>query len=288
MVQKKFDIKNYENSSWFFNIRRIDTSYQDYDESQPHQHQFYQFLFFEEGSGIHTIDEVPFEVKPNSLHFISPNHVHHLELHSKTTGFVCMFKEELFFIHDESAKFIEEITLFSNWNRNPVMDILEADFNELKSILTSIQYEFDQKKIRKNEIILMQLKVFLMKSSRLAGDILDVKKNKKNLILNFLGLVEELYNKNTPVSSYAEKLKITTTYLNRLVNEVYGKSVSEFINERIALEAKRIIRLSEKSVKEISFELGFEDPSYFSRFFKKHVNLTPNQYRKMLGINKDF
>mgnify|MGYP001206112813 CR=1 FL=1 len=85
----------------------------------------------------------------------------------------------------------------------------------------------------------------------------------------FLGLVDEYYSENLTVGFYAEKLNITATYLSRLVNEVYNKSVSEFINERVVLEAKRIIRLSSKSIKEISFELGFNDPSYFSRFFKK-------------------
>ena len=75
--------------------------------------------------------------------------------------------------------------------------------------------------------------------------------------------------------------------MNRVVNEIYGKSVSDFINERVVLEAKRIIRLSPKSIKEISFELGFEDPSYFARFFRKHVGLTPVQYRKDLPANKE-
>ena len=282
-------MKNHENSGWFFNIRRIDMSYQDYDESSPHQHQFYQFLFFEEGSGIHTIDDVSFEVKPKSLHFISPNHVHDLQLDSQTKGFVCMFKEEFFFAHNESKKFLEEVTLFSNWNRNPVMEILGGDFIELRSILSSIKFEFDQKKIRKNEIILMQLKVFLMKSSRLSGSFLDAKNSKRReIVLDFLGLVDESYNKNMPVKYYSEKMNITSTYLNRLINQMYGKSVSDFINERVTLEAKRIIRLSQKPVKEISFELGFEDPSYFSRFFKKHVHLTPNQYRKMLKSQSEF
>ncbi len=282
-MKRKVDIIKKDNPNWFFNIRRIDVSYEDYDESFPHQHNFHQFLFFEKGTGLHMIDGEKYEVKPLSIHFISPNHVHHLLLEKKTKGYVCMFKEELFFIHNESNKFIEELGLFSNWNSKPIVNLLKADFDELKKLLILLEDEFANKKMRKNEILLMGLKMFLMKSSRIGGEILGVGTNKKRqIIINFLGLIDENCNKNLPVGFYSERLNITSTYLNRLVNEVYGKSVSDFIVERIVLEAKRVIRLSSKSIKETSFELGFEDPSYFARFFKKHVGITPVEYRKTL------
>lgn len=278
---RKFDINGQAQDNWFFNIRRIDVSHKDYDESLPHQHHFHQFLFFESGSGKHTVDGQQYDVKPHSIHFISPNHIHRLFLEKNTKGYVCMFKEELFFIHNETNKFLEEIGLFSHWNSKPIVHFLKDDFNELHQLLILLEDEFMHKKMRKNEILLMGLKMFLMKSSRVGGEILGVRTNKKRqTIIDFLGLIDENYNKNLPVTFYSEKLNITSTHLNRIVNEVYSKSVSEFISERIVLEAKRVIRLSSKSIKEISFELGFEDPSYFARFFKKHVSITPVEYRK--------
>ena len=285
MKRQKFDIKNPSNANWFFNIRRIDTSYQDYDESFPHQHKFYQFLFFEKANGTHLIDDKEYEVKNKTIHFVSPNHIHHLRVDPGTIGFVCMFKEELFFAHNESNKFLEEIDLFSNWNANPVLQIEKDGFEDLNVLLISLMKEFGSQKMRRNELLLLGLKTFLIKSSRLRGSVKNVHiSGKRRTIENFLGLVDEYYSENLPVSFYAAKLNITSTYLSRLVNEVYDKSVSEFINDRVVLEAKRIIRLSSKSIKEISFELGFEDPSYFSRFFKKHVQLTPVQYRtEILG-----
>jgi len=284
MMKQKFDIKIPGNANWFFNIRRIDSSYQDYDESFPHQHKFYQFLFFEKAIGTHLIDDKVYEVENKTIHFVSPNHIHHLKLAIGASGFVCMFKEELFFAHNESSKFLEEIDLFSNWNTNPVLKVENNDFDDLNALLISLKKEFESQKMRRNELLLMWLKIFLINSSRIWGGRKDLHvSRKRKTIEGFLGLVDEYYSENFPVSFYAGKLNITTTYLSRLVNEVYDKSVSEFINERVVLEAKRIIRLSSKSIKEISFELGFEDPSYFSRFFKKHVQLTPVQYRKELS-----
>jgi AraC-like DNA-binding protein len=286
MMRKKFDIKNPSNVNWFFNIRKIDTTYQDYDESLPHQHKFYQFLFFEKARGTHLIDDKEYDIKNETIHFVSPNHVHHLKLKSGANGFVCMFKEELFFAHNESSKFLEDIDLFSNWNTNPVLQIETDDFEDLKALVLSLKKEFEGQKMRRNELLLMGLKIFLINSSRIDGGRKNVHvSRKRKTIEGFLGLVDEFYSENLPVSFYADKLNITATYLSRLVNEVYDKSVSEFINERVVLEAKRIIRLSSKSIKEISFELGFDDPSYFSRFFKKHVQLTPIQYRKELSTS---
>lgn len=284
-MKRKFDIKNQSNSNWFFNIREIDTSYQDYDESLPHQHRFYQFLLFEEAAGTHIIDDKSYVVENNTLHLVSPHHIHHLRLEEKAKGYVCMFKEELFFVQNESGKFLEEIDLFSNWNVNPVLNIKGNLFLEFKNILISLHQEFLAQNMRKNELLLLGLKMFLIKASRIKENNKSVEKSKKReLMERFLGLVEQFYSDNLPITFYAEKLNITSTYLNRLVNEFYGKSVSDFINERVVLEAKRIIRFSTKSVKEISFELGFEDPSYFSRFFKKHVGQTPVQYRKDLVV----
>jgi len=285
-MKRKFDIENPKQPFWLFIIRKIDTSHRDYDESFPHQHNFHQFLFFEEGSGTHLIDDKKYEVMEKSIHFISPNHIHHLKVSDNTKGYVCMFKEELFFINNEPKNFLEEVDLFSNWNTNPLVELGDTAFSELKGILESIRLEYGHQKLRKNEVILMMLKLFLIKASRLCANCTNVEiSNKRRNIENFLGLIDENCSKNLPINYYAQQLNISSTYLNRLVNEVYDKSVSDFINERIILEAKRVIRFSTKSVKEISYELGFEDPSYFSRFFKKHANLTPVEFRNEISTD---
>ena len=285
-MKQKFDIKNPNLDQWFFIIRRIDAFHQDYDETFPHQHNYYQFLFFEEGSGVHLIDDKEYEVKDKAIHFITPNHIHHLKIKNNTKGYVCMVKEELFFINNENKIFLEEIDLFSNWNTNPIVELEDTAFVELKSIVISMEIEYKHQRARKNEVLLMMLKLFLIKSSRLSASSTTVGvSNKRIIIEDFLGLIDENCSENLPINYYAEQLNITPTYLNRLVKEVYDKNVSEFINERVILEAKRVISFSSKSIKEIAYELGFEDPSYFSRFFKKHVKLTPLEFRKELSNN---
>ncbi len=199
-MKRDFKIKNGDNTPWFFQLRRIDTSCKEEEESHPHQHPFYQFLFFESGSGKHTIDGVVFDVKPQTLHFISPKHLHHLALEDGTQGFVCVFKDELFFAHNEGSNFLEEIEFFSSWNKHPVLEIVKPDFVELRSLLRMMKIEFEAHKMMKNEIILMHLKIVLLKASPLATRPLAIGKGVRNeLMANFLGFLEELSNKNMPI-----------------------------------------------------------------------------------------
>ncbi|MGB0888500.1 MAG: helix-turn-helix domain-containing protein, partial [Vicingaceae bacterium] len=266
---------------WLFLIRKIDTAYQDYDESFPHQHKFYQFLFFDKAVGKHLIDDDEYEVANSSLHFISPHHVHYLELEEGSSGYVCMFKEELFFVNNEDKTFLNEIDLFSNWNVNHVLNLDGKAFSELNNFLELTLAEFEEQKVRKNEILLMLLKVFLIKASRYSLSVLGNQNQEKNeVIQKFLALIDLSWNKNLSISNYANELNITATYLNRLVQNTYNKTATDLLNERIILEAKRVLSFSSKPVKEVSLELGFDDPSYFSRFFKKHTKISPLQFRK--------
>jgi len=281
---RNVDIESESIPNWLFIIRKIDISYQDYDESSAHQHKYYQFLFFEKGGGIHIIDDKEYEVKPNSIHFISPNHVHYLKIKKGTKGYVCMFKKELFFINNESKIFLEGVDLLSNWNENPIVEFEAVRYEEMASVMELLCIEYAEHQNRKYEVILMFLKVFLIKASRLyTRSQKTAIGSKERLINQFLGLMEKNHSAAISINFYAREMEITPVYLNRIIREKYNKSVSDFVNEKTILEAKRILQFSSDSVKEIAFQLGFEDPSYFSRFFRHHLGFTPLSYRKKVS-----
>ncbi|MBK5284203.1 MAG: helix-turn-helix domain-containing protein [Bacteroidia bacterium] len=93
-------------------------------------------------------------------------------------------------------------------------------------------------------------------------------------------LVENNFRQKKSVSEYSEMLNISAGHLNDTVQHETGKTASEIIYERIILEAKRLLYHSAKSVKEIAYELLYDDPSHFNRFFKTHTGRTPEQFRK--------
>lgn len=98
-------------------------------------------------------------------------------------------------------------------------------------------------------------------------------------------LIEKYFLKERASSFYASKLALSTNTFSKKVKQQFGKTPTQLIKERVILEAKKMLHLTHKSIKEIAFELNFEDEFYFSRYFKKSVGLSPTHYREEAGIS---
>ncbi|HEV7378521.1 MAG TPA: AraC family transcriptional regulator, partial [Dyadobacter sp.] len=99
-----------------------------------------------------------------------------------------------------------------------------------------------------------------------------------------LELIETQYRRQRQADFYARQLSISAKRLNELTRESFGKTISQLINDRLVLEAKREIGFIEKPIKEISYELGFSEPSYFTRFFGKQTGFAPQDFRKRITM----
>lgn len=93
----------------------------------------------------------------------------------------------------------------------------------------------------------------------------------KTLVKSFKEIIETHFTEWHQVKDYADALNVTPNYLNEVIKSSVHISAKDFIQDRLILEAKRMAIFSEKSSKEIGFELGFEDPSHFSKFFKSNT-----------------
>lgn len=98
------------------------------------------------------------------------------------------------------------------------------------------------------------------------------------LVLDFQSLVEETYHQHRPASFYSTTLGTSLSTLNRKVKDELGQSVKQVVSERLAIEARSALRTGDRSVKEVAHSLGFSDPLYFSRFFKKQFGRSPSAY----------
>ena len=111
---------------------------------------------------------------------------------------------------------------------------------------------------------------------------LSVESNAYNhtLLRNFLNLIEANFKSLRLPKEYAALLYITPNHLNALCKELLGQSAGEIIRDRVILEAKRLLVIKDYSVAEIAYDLNFNDNSYFTKFFKKVVGVTPEEFRK--------
>jgi AraC family transcriptional regulator, transcriptional activator of pobA len=107
--------------------------------------------------------------------------------------------------------------------------------------------------------------------------------SKTNHLTVFYSLLEENFISIKDVTVYASKLNITAKQLNRLCLKYLEKNASTLIEERVNLEAMRLLFNSNLTVKEVALSLGFDDPSYFNRYFKRINNTTPNDFKTLMS-----
>ncbi len=143
----------------------------------------------------------------------------------------------------------------------------------------------------RNEVLLALLKRLIIYVTQLAkSGYVPVKKQQDerfHIIRKFNLLVEAHFKSERSVNFYARQLCKSPKTLSNLFALFNQKAPSQIIQERVTVEAKRLLSYTDKSVKHITFELGFEDVSYFSNFFKKNTGLSPSDFRNTAGISKE-
>lgn len=253
------------------------------DETErAHRHNFFQLFFLTTDGGKHLIDFEEQDFKANSVHIVNPGSIHKVSRTNQTNGFVLLFSRN--FVNPR----LEESSLFlyrNDFNKFLKLDAL--NFQEILRYLGKIQQEgaatnaFQQQGIQSLlELILIDIQRQLtFETAHMANDT-DL------LFDHFKSLVSQHFTKQSTLHFYAEHLNISTEKLNKICKSKVNKTASTLLQERILLEAKRLLFHASFSVKEIAFQLGFEDPSYFNRFFKQKIGETPKSFR--LAIREKY
>jgi len=248
---------------------------------KPHSHSYYQVIWFFKGGGSHFVDFKPFPIKKNALFFIAKNQVHHFEERKGYQGVLMHFNETFIYQNEEDIDIFLQYNVFNNIHQ-PFIQIRAAFQKELKNFIEIIQLELSNENTFGHKSILSNtLKSFLIRIEREKRLTLKETSFSGNDLrfVQFRKLLEKQYKQNKSVLDYASKLNVSTKTLNKIVKNSTGKTTSEIIQDRIIIEAKRQLIYSPMQVNEIAFDLGFDDPSYFIKFFKKKVKTTPTLFK---------
>ncbi|GAA4915216.1 AraC family transcriptional regulator [Mucilaginibacter defluvii] len=259
--------------------------------SKAHIHSFYQIIWFKTGSGKHFVDFKEYEVVDNSVFFIAKNQVHYFDTGSNYTGILIHFNEPFLMGNDGDVAFMVKQNLFNNPYQLPSccvasqINVLLDDYIRLMKLELSGEPGFGQ-----DELLRSYLKAFLIQVQRRKSTFektvdLSVLKvdDKKIQLLRFTDMVEQHYKDGLTVAAYAELMLVSARTLADLTNQFLGKSPSQIIQERIILEAQRMLVHLPLNVNQIGYDLGFEDPSYFVKFFKKHSGMSPLEFRRSIA-----
>jgi AraC family transcriptional activator of pobA len=250
-----------------------------YDTTLPHRHNYYELLFFIKGGGTHTIDFKEFAIKDHSIHFISPGQVHQLKREESSAGNIIIFSRDQFYLNSGTKDSLFSFP-FLNSNLFPVINLTEREKDDMKIVFKQIEEEYSNGACSLN-MIQAYLQVILLKSLRIFEcQYPDWKHEGHTVFYDFRLLVEKEFRLHKLPAYFAGKLNITERKLNEICKVATGHNVSNYIKERILLEAKRLLYNSDSRVNEIADFLGFEDPSYFNRFFKSNTGMTAGDFRK--------
>jgi len=254
--------------------------------TKPHKHDFYLSVLFTKGSGTHTIDFNTYDIKPGALFFMSPGQTHNWKLSDDIEGFIFFHTKSFYNLLFPNKRLDEYPTFYLRDNLKHIQ--LELEERAIyENYFSTILKEYRASNLSKYRKIGLLLDLIYIDSNRLKIEtpFNSDKTNRQMLYYkNLQQLIDTHYVTLKKPKDYADKLNITVKHLNKIVKTLLNKSTSELINERIILEAKRLISHGELTIKEIAFQLDYEDYSYFSRFFKKNTGLTPfefsNQFKK--------
>jgi AraC family transcriptional activator of pobA len=246
----------------------------------PHRKDYYMLVFVTEGTSSHWVDMVQYTLKANTVYFTVPHQVQVKEQGSPLIAKMICFTEE--FLAIEENELLRQLPIIKNLHNGHELNLKPDDLTFVNDLLNKMFAEYNHKQDWRNGMILAYLRVLLIYMSRLYNEQFGTEEfaDDRVLLNKFRTLIEHHHKELHDVAAYAGMLHISAGHLSEVVKQQSGKTAIEHIHERLILEAKRLLFHTESSIKEIAFELGFEDASYFNRFFKRLSDQTPVLFRK--------
>lgn len=289
MQNKNFTLINPQTGNLAFKIYYL-------EKDNPFDHiqrlNYYSLIWIQKGQGILKADFSEYDFSENTLLSFSPYQPFMLNVSTNIQGVVIHFHPDFFCIHKHHKQVACHGVLFNNIYDPPMVLVEEKAAANFEMIIDQFKEELKKSALAQYELLISYLKIFLITASRLKTDQQTDAQNATTHIeepftlQNLKNYIEAHYKTKHTASEYANMLAITPKALTRLTKAYFNKTLTDLISERIIIEAKRELYLTNKTIKEIAFGLGYNDEYYFSRFFKKNVDISPQFYRETVGFDK--
>jgi AraC family transcriptional activator of pobA len=286
--QSVFTLVNQQNGNLAFKLFSFeDNSY--FDHLQ--RNNYYSLIWVIEGSGTLKTDFSEYNFEKNTLFSFTP-YQPFMFSSNLIKGFAIYFHSDFFCIHKHQTEVTCNGVLFNNIYQAPFIRVDETLQNTFSKIIEQIRSEMQNPGLAQYELLISYMKIFLIAASRSKAEqqpqhTPSNKGDKEPVILQNLkeAIENDFKSKHTP-KEYAVLLNISPNALAKIAKKHFNKTLTNLIADRIIIEAKRELYLTNKSIKEVAYGLGYDDEYYFSRFFKKNAHISPQVYRETVGFGK--
>jgi AraC-like DNA-binding protein len=270
-----FKVFSFEDNSQFDHLQRLN---------------YYSIILIKEGNGKLKADFYEYTFLQNTIMCFAPYQPFMIETGKKINGFVINFHSDFFCIHKHQKEVACNGVLFNDIYKPPFVNLEQADLEIFNTLFEQIKVEMKNIQLAQYELLVSYLKIFLITASRLKvhqlpqaqKDFTDIKE--PFILQNLKDAIEKHFKTKHSANDYALLLNISSKALAKTTKTHFNKTLSDLISERIIIEAKRELYLTSKTVKEIAYELGYDDEHYFSRFFKTNANVSPQLFRETVGF----
>ena len=251
---------------------------------------YFSLIYITKGNGKIKADFSEYDFQQDTLFSFSP-YQPYVFSSNNLQGIAIHFHSDFFCIHRHQPEIACSV-LFTNIYLPPFTQIEEATATTLKMLFEQMKTEIQKAALAQYEILVSYLKILLITATRLKTEQQPLAQKKVQhlkepfIIQNLKDAIEKGFKTKHSPGDYANALNISAKALAKITKTYFNKTITDLISERIIIEAKRELYLTNKTVKEIAYELGYQDEYYFSRFFKTNTDISPQFYRETVGFEK--
>jgi AraC family transcriptional activator of pobA len=245
----------------------------------PHRKNHYLIVLMRKGGTRQWIDMTPFTLKSNTVYFYVPNRIIVKEGTEKIWATGIAFTKEFLSLQENLS--LTKLPIIESLQGGHELNLTDEDLAFVEDLLAKINVEYKKQNEWQQQMLAAYLTLLLTYLSRLYVEQFKAEQNtpERNLLKSYQAKINELFRELKEVGDYAALLNISAGHLSEVVKIQSGKPAIKHIHERLVLEARRLLFHTGNSLKEIAFDLGFSDASYFNRFFKRETGSTPAAYR---------
>lgn len=289
LSQSVYTLVNQQNGNLSFKLFEFDNnSYFDHIQ----RNNYFTLIFITSGEGLARVDMCDYSFQENTLFAFYPYQSFMLLSKGTLTGIAIQFHHDFFCIYRHHKEIANNGLLFNNIYEQPFVCINKSCKKTILNLIEQIANELKDEEFRKDEVLVSYVKILLVMATRIKleqqtlQDADNTNSKQHFLIQNLKNAIEDNFRLKHSASDYADILNLTPVSLARITKNHFNKTPSDLITERIIIEAKRELYLTDKTIKEIAWELGYEDEYYFSRVFKGKTDISPQFYRDTIGFNR--